>query len=200
MSLTMLCTNPECGQQMSYANGDFQVVCPACSTWHLAPNSNESAQPESDSGFTPEDLYIPEDNPIPFGRDENILPEELEEEQVVRNKVTEKTAGVNSQLVDAKGNHHPLSEGKNVIGRKGTDIVLDDLTVSRRHCVIEVTPSENEGYTYHIFDIGHEEGNASTNGVFVSGRSQRLQDYEKIVISIGTTIKVGETALKLKHI
>lgn len=195
MSLKMTCTNPECGKQMKYASGDFQVVCEFCGTWHLAADSDESGSSQSDS-FTPEDLYIPEDNPMPFGESENILPDELDQEQLKEKTESKRITG---NLVDAQGNIYPLSEGKNVIGRKGSDIIIKDPTVSRRHCVIEVTIQEEHGLQYHIYDIGFEEGAASTNGVFVSGRSQRLQDYEKIAISVGTTIKVGETSLKLKH-
>lgn len=198
MSLTMTCTNPECGKQMKYASGDFQVVCESCGTWHLAAESNDSSYNSQSDSLPPEDLYVPEDNPISFSESKNALPDELEQEQLRDNKEKTESKRITGNLVDANGNIYPLAEGKNVIGRKGSDIILNDPTVSRRHCILEVTVQEDHSLQYHIYDIGFDEGAASTNGVFVSGRSQRLQDYEKIAISIGTTIKVGETSLKLK--
>ena len=96
------------------------------------------------------------------------------------------------------GDKIPLKEGLNVIGRKHADILISDHTISRRHCVIEVSKTDDRGYDYHIYDIGHIEDKPSTNGVFLSGRSLRLQDYERISIRPGAAIRLGQFVMYLK--
>jgi pSer/pThr/pTyr-binding forkhead associated (FHA) protein len=182
---------------MAYTKGDFEVICPACGTWHLAPESNDSVSTSPDDSISPEDLYIPEEPQGGFSNDKNTLPDELTQEEAKQEKPKAAQYSV-GQLIDHRGHTFPLVEGKNIIGRKNADVVIDDKTVSRKHCVIEVSQVDEGNYHYHICDIGFVEGTASTNGVFVSGRSQRLQDYEKLPLSVGSTFKIGETSLKIK--
>ncbi len=103
------------------------------------------------------------------------------------------------KIVTIDGNEFPLKEGRNIIGRKDTDIIINDKTVSRRHCVIEVNKSSmGSEWEYSVYDIGHIEGTESTNGVFTSHRSLRLDRNERIAIGNGTTILLGNVQLVLK--
>ena len=80
-----------------------------------------------------------------------------------------------------------LRAGQNVIGRKCGELSVEDPTVSRRHCVIEVAPSRSgSGWDYLLCDIGATEGTASTNGVFVNGRRvQREVLHDGDVVAFG---------------
>lgn len=197
MTSNINCTNPDCSKPMTYTQGDFEVICPTCGTWHLAPESNDAVNSSPHDSVSPEDLYIPEEPQETFSNDKIMLPDELIQEEIKSEKPTDVHHAI-GLLVDHKGNSFPLVEGKNIIGRKDANVVIDDKTVSRKHCVIEVSQVDEGNYHYHIYDIGFVEGSPSTNGVFVSGRSQRLQDYEKLPLSVGSTFRIGETSLKIK--
>jgi len=101
-------------------------------------------------------------------------------------------------LVTDSGVRLLLKEGLNIIGRKNADLIINDRTVSRRHCVLEINTGTEGRREYFIYDIGHLEGSPSTNGVFVSGRTLRLQDYERIPLRNGMTLHIGAVGLKLE--
>ncbi|MEM6831835.1 MAG: FHA domain-containing protein [Bacteroidota bacterium] len=158
------------------------------------PNQNVVVEDD----FEPDDLYVPEESNYSFSPENSVIPDELIQEEPTEKKVTIEEDNPIAKLEDHRGNIYPLEEGKNIIGRRDTHVVIDDKTVSRKHCVIEVSKLDDGIYQYHIYDIGFEVGVSSTNGVFVSGRTQRLQDYERLPLSVGSTFKVGETSLKIK--
>jgi pSer/pThr/pTyr-binding forkhead associated (FHA) protein len=90
-----------------------------------------------------------------------------------------------------------LTLGKYIIGRQGADILINDPSVSRRHCIVEVKedPANRNMYTCFIADIGFETGSPSTNGVYLSHRSLRLQNHEQIPLYDGTIISLGSVNL-----
>jgi pSer/pThr/pTyr-binding forkhead associated (FHA) protein len=71
-----------------------------------------------------------------------------------------------------------------VIGREGTDIVLDDPRVSRRHAIVRRTPS---GVV--IEDLG------STNGTFVDG----TRIASPAAVTSASTVTIGGTTFRLEH-
>lgn len=79
-----------------------------------------------------------------------------------------------------KGKIFHLDKARVLIGRKGADIVLDDLQVSRKHCVIEVS-----GPAARVIDLD------TTNGTIVNGckiaRSCQLEHLSEL--------RVGATSL-----
>jgi len=80
---------------------------------------------------------------------------------------------------------------KITIGRAG-DVVIKDERISNRHCVIRITPSENESknerdYTYELWDLG------SSNGTFLNGK--RIRNAEEL--KNGDLIQLGGTRLLL---
>lgn len=202
------CTNPVCGEWIKVPQGSKQVICSKCNTWHFPSEADfdeaESNSIENSYDLPPyevqQPLVLPEDDmpiaPISYQEDLNSRVEEQKIETPEIGSLDEK-ANI-GYLVTMSGEHLGLKEGQNVVGRKNTDLIINDKKVSRRHCVIEVNSNNNGGWEFLIYDIGHLEGSPSTNGVFVSGRSQRLQDYERIPIRNGSSILIGNVRLNLK--
>lgn len=78
-----------------------------------------------------------------------------------------------------KGTEFPITYNRMTIGRKNTDIILDDPLISRKHAEIEVL---GRGY-YFVKDL------ASSNGTMVNGvliTNQRVHPFDKI--QVGRTI------------
>jgi len=193
MANTIICSNPMCGKEIRYEPKAFQVICPACNTWHLAPEEDDN----STSNEQAEDDYIPNDFTSTEVPPNEILPDVLETEKQIEVTVPLDALIEPGFIVTDNGERYQLKMGKNFIGRKAPDISLPDKTISRVHCVLEVLQTDEGKLDYCIYDIGHESGEASTNGVFLSGRSQRLQDYEKVPIKENATIKLGNISFQL---
>jgi hypothetical protein len=88
-----------------------------------------------------------------------------------------KAAGTHCWLLD-RGRQVPLKVGLNSIGRlPDNDVVIDDATVSRRHCAVVV----HSDLTVELHDV------ASKNGTTVNGRKiqgpTRLRDGDEIGLS-----------------
>jgi serine/threonine-protein kinase len=81
----------------------------------------------------------------------------------------------------SKGTSHTLTKPRVVLGRKGTDIPLEDPEISRHHCVLEVRD------TYiNLKDMD------STNGTFYDEervRAAMLQD--------GTEFRIGGSLIRV---
>ncbi len=93
----------------------------------------------------------------------------------------------------------PLTEGRNVIGRKSPDkpctVMIDttDQHMSRNHSVIEVSRRPDGHLQYLISDCG------STNGTFINASEHhRLSPYDQIFLKDGDTIQLGRTKVVLK--
>ena len=220
MATIFQCTNPLCGEDVSVPEGAIQVMCEHCNTLHFTADLNLSDSessgsknvPETDNSdydLNPSDLDLSmlpqaddvglssdrsepseEDFAIPGG-EIRTAPNQNTTEQINEEIQPQKAVGY---LRTENGDYLALKPGKNVIGRSNTDLILSDSTVSRKHCVIEVT-GESEDREFIIYDIGHAEDKPSTNGVFLSGRTLRLQDYERLPLKDGTTLEIGTVQL-----
>jgi hypothetical protein len=85
-----------------------------------------------------------------------------------------------------QGRRVPLV-GRIRLGRdQGSDIVLEDKLVSRRHAVIQKIEEE-----YFLLDLG------STNGTLVNG--QRIPPNRYVRLSLSDAILIGRTELSLAH-
>jgi LSD1 subclass zinc finger protein len=184
--------------------GASSVTCPVCNTWHSIEVEDAGAEdfiPPSMGYSTPGiDLadappaslpdYEPHHNPALEDTAARFIANEGND------RAEAATPGYLINLDD--GSRFALKKGVNTIGRKDCDILLQDRTVSRRHCIIEANlKSEGPGWDYIIYDFGHVEGTASANGVLVAGRSLPLRTYERIPIGKGTVIELGNVRLKL---
>ncbi len=78
-----------------------------------------------------------------------------------------------------KGKSFRLTKPRVVVGRSGTDIVVEDPEVSRKHCALDV-----HGSTALLVDLG------STNGTFVD--EQKIETYELEHLS---EFRIGATTL-----
>src|SRR5712691_4693056 len=77
-----------------------------------------------------------------------------------------------------KGRRIPCAEGEISVGRESSNrLPLNDLAVSRRHCVIE-----KEGDRFHIRDLD------SRNGTFVNGTPVKKRFLEH-----GDQIEIGKS-------
>jgi hypothetical protein len=88
-----------------------------------------------------------------------------------------KQGGTQCWLLD-RGRQIPLKVGLNSVGRlPDNDVVIDDATVSRRHCAVVI----HSDLTVEIHDV------ASKNGTIVNGRRlqgpTRLRDGDEIGLS-----------------
>lgn len=196
MARSIRCTNPNCEAIIEVPEGAVQVICPSCNTWHFpsstsgqdpTPEENRYASPPATQDAAEAPPGLPIYDPYPTQPPSGPSSKEPEAPPAI------------GYLISSDGRRYPLKAGQNVIGRKNADIILSDRTVSRRHCVIEVTQAAGNGWEYIIYDIGHLEGTASTNGVLISARSLRLENYERIPITNGMTIRLGDTELTLKY-
>jgi len=92
-------------------------------------------------------------------------------------EVPVKAGGTHCWLLD-RGKQIPLKVGLNSVGRlPDNDVVIDDATVSRRHCAIVV----HSDLTIEVHDV------ASKNGTLVNGKKingpTRLRDNDEIGLS-----------------
>ena len=109
-----------------------------------------------------------------------------------RPKTEDEIKNIAGYLIASSGKKYYLQPGANVIGRGDVDFVLEDKTVSRKHCVIEVDTAGGRGnYQYFLYDIGHNTGTNSKNGTYVVGRTPPLEASERVIINNGTRIVLG---------
>ena len=93
----------------------------------------------------------------------------------------------------------PLKEGDNIIGRRCTgnnDITIpietSDMSMDRRHCVINVKPNKQGKIIYTLRDY------PSLTGTFL--QSEILGDKDRIRIEDGEVITIGATTLIFRGI
>ena len=215
-----MCSSPICGEVISVPEGAVQVMCGECNTLHfiseadlmdLKPQIEQALDGEE---LTPNDMDLSELDLTPTPQKNNSydsegedgvsppLQEEIAEAEIGMTPTENVNEEPNSKpdlevayLVTNSGEYLPLKVGANIIGRSNVDLIISDKTVSRKHCVIEASADEASTMTFVIYDIGHTEGTPSTNGVYLSGRTLRLQDYERVPLKDGVTIEVGSVHL-----
>ncbi|MEO0776571.1 MAG: FHA domain-containing protein [Bacteroidota bacterium] len=196
------CDNPNCGTRIEIPPGAVKVTCPRCNTW-LYPSVINRGQSE---GYGDDWYGQPEAPPLDSHEEYGLPPLPPTEEEAPIEEPTSppqrgdsREVGSIGYLQTIDGTRLSLRRGKNLIGRRNADLEIKDNTVSRRHCIIEVNMTQGgQGWEFLIYDIGHEEEQRSTNGVFISGRSLRLQNYERIPIYHDTSIRLGNVILVLK--
>ena len=92
-------------------------------------------------------------------------------------EVPVKAAGTHCWLLD-RGRQVPLKVGLNSIGRlPDNDVVIDDATVSRRHCAVVV----HSDLTVELHDVASKNG-TTVNGHKIQGPT-RLRDGDEIGLS-----------------
>jgi hypothetical protein len=123
-----------------------------------------------------------EDRTITLAKVDPLLdaPGSLDDVQVNLNEIPRGNAILVVRDGEASGQHFVLREGVTSVGRHpDSDIVLDDITVSRRHVEIRV-----EKGVHRVKDIG------SLNGTYVNQR--RVDDGE---LTQGDELQVGKFRL-----
>ena len=91
-----------------------------------------------------------------------------------------------TRLEDGTGRVHALRPGLNTVGREGTDVLLPDKTVSRRHAQIEV--ADDGGVSVEDLE--------STNGTRVGG--QTLAPGAARALADGDRVQFGSVDLRLR--
>lgn len=86
--------------------------------------------------------------------------------------------------LSASDREHLLKAGENTIGREGTDVLLEDQTVSRRHALVIL----EDGKCF-VEDLG------STNGTSVNGA--QLAKGKRVEVESGAELKFGSSRLTL---
>ncbi len=99
-----------------------------------------------------------------------------------------------------------LRLGLNTVGRQSvmapSDLMLvtADEAMSRQHCTIEVRINRS-GLLEYILQDGAQRPEGwknSLNGTYVNGSQTRLGEYDRIYLSEGHVIQLGQTKLTLK--
>jgi pSer/pThr/pTyr-binding forkhead associated (FHA) protein len=172
---TIECSNNSC-RQVIRLEGEWSpsyAVCNVCNTPH----------------------YVPYTNYLTYTDREKLKPQAI----LIDDRGNDKTMDYYLQIIreNAPSQTANLREGKNIIGRKHCDVLIADTTVSKRHCVIEIRKDSRGNWQCLLYDIGYLEGTESTNGVFVDGRSQRLNNREQHIFQIGDRSQIGRTIIQL---
>ena len=95
------------------------------------------------------------------------------------------------RLEDGAGRLHVLRPGLNSVGREGTDVLLPDKTVSRRHAQIEV----GDG-SVAVEDLGSTNGTRVNGQALAPGATQAARDGERVQFgSIELWLRLPEPAL-----
>lgn len=79
-----------------------------------------------------------------------------------------------------QGKIHIINKRKNIIGRKNTDIILNDPMISRQHATIEIYNQKAM-----IKDLG------SSNGILYNGKRVKI-----VILNNGDKIQLGETIIR----
>ena len=98
------------------------------------------------------------------------------------------------------GKEYQLKQGRNAIGRQienplpTVTIAIEETqtrrTMSREHAIIEVTRLGNGGYRHFLYNW------KGKNGTYVNGTP--VADGERVVLSHGQTIKMGQVLLRFE--
>ncbi len=190
---------PSCGVLLDVRNSQNEavkmIVCPQCKaqlkvnfppkqqyastpltgeTQYVSPNAGETQYVNRDNGETRYVGWHSSGNP---------------DETVLAGKQVEATPG----FLSYGGQNYPLEFGKNVIGRKAStsqatiQIATDDRYMSRQHLNI------------HVIKVSAEKVRAvvsndhNKNATYVNG--QLLGEGDQLIITDGTTIKMGNTTV-----
>ncbi|MEZ4905174.1 MAG: FHA domain-containing protein [Spirosomataceae bacterium] len=170
--------------------------------------------PVQTSQFAPSDFMPPIPPPPPnFFRtpltnegSNPLFARPSEEDNKQQNDIYQQTGAVGFIVVhdeNAAVQSYPLRIGPNVIGRKSSmptaDILIEteDVMMSRRHAVVEVTRDKFGQFQYLIAEAG------SRNGTFVMGakdpmRKMKLEPEDLIFLEEGDTIQMGRTKVVLQ--
>lgn len=187
-------------------DGSSYVVCPICNTWHF-PSDFDSASDNALMGNIDYGLPAePNSSPAPPPANESPYPQYQTHDAVgipsfeptfhQPEAVVQKEKTTIGSVILPNGAKLQLKVGRNIIGRN--DLPNTEPTVSRKHCVIEVSPtSDGSKWSYLLYDIGALEGKGSTNKVYIFGRSLPLGMSEKIAVFNGTVFSLGNVKLTL---
>jgi len=108
---------------------------------------------------------------LPLGSEAKLL------KTLAPGDVPVKAGGTQCWLLD-RGKQIPLKVGLNSVGRlPDNDVVIDDATVSRRHCAIVV----HSDLTIEVHDVASKNG-TTVNGAKINGPT-RLRDGDEIGLS-----------------
>jgi hypothetical protein len=215
--LTIVCKNPECRRRLTVRvklpTKTTEVKCPNCGQLNplpLPPSLPITPQPPT----PPVNQHV---NGV--GRSQPVIDESKElreqsdESTIIKDKVGEKPAlpDVLGWLIvhdeKTKSQTFDLKKGPNSIGRVSqqspSDLMIqtEDRYMSRPHCTIEVKISKM-GVVEYVLQDGAKQANStwknSRNGTFINGQEPALHPSERIYLSDGDTIQIGETKLVLK--
>ncbi len=101
---------------------------------------------------------------------------------------------------------YELFEGVNIIGRPDgphrVDIKIEeDRYVSREHCYIDIQKDFLHRFVYILHDGQNKAGEEkpSTNGTFVNGLEDKMDEGSIVYLKDGDIVQVGETKLAFKN-
>jgi pSer/pThr/pTyr-binding forkhead associated (FHA) protein/ribosomal protein L37E len=159
-------------------------------------------------GATPSSNLLPPQRETPLPKPTNILQTSFQAiETPLEDKVEVGWLVVHDE--NAAQQTHPLSIGRQVIGRKSLGAICDimlntsDPFMSRNHCMIEVKPSRGGGYDYLLSDCKMTNGipeQMSVNGTFVNAYPMPLKSKDMVYLNDGDTIQMGQTKAVIKTI
>lgn len=205
MNVSVTCSNVDCGLGIQVPEGSNQTVCPHCNTWQLVstagpgPGSDifDDVDDDLESEIIPSSADPELGHVLVADEPDPILPPPPVRPSMDGAGETEDSEDAVGHLLTESGVQLPLQLGENSIGRSGADLTLHDLSVSRLHCYIHLT-EHGQGVKAEIYDVGFKGEKPSTNGVFIEGRSLRLDPRERVRLRHGAKITLGRVVMTVQ--
>lgn len=189
-SLQLICGNPNCKARLLIKDPSKspEAKCPVCGYINPLPDRPLPTVP-------PAVPLLPGDE-HPTVLQKQVLPTEMGWLRI---------GGDQDQLA-ATPPVLPLRLGLNRVGRQSTlapselMIVTPDETMSRQHCTLEVRINRTGTVDYILQDGAQQpEGwKNSLNGTFLNGSKTRLGEYDRIYLTEGSLIQIGQVTLTLE--
>ena len=187
-SLQLICGNPNCKARLLIKDPSKspEAKCPVCGYINPLPDM-------------PVPTALPAAPLLPGDEHPTVLQKQVLPTEMGRLRVEAAQLSATPPVLS-------LRLGLNRVGRQSTlapselMIVTADETISRQHCTLEVRINR-AGTVDYILQDGSQQPDgwkSSLNGTFLNGSKTRLGEYDRIYLTEGSVIQIGQVTLTLE--